>query len=57
MYKRQVQYHALDVNAQKEGIALTAEDEEALAALLESDIAELVGEDGTEEQLLSLIHI
>ena len=32
-------------------IALTAEDEEALAALLESDIAELVGEDGTEEQL------
>ena len=50
-----VQYHALDVNAQKEGIALTAEDEEALAALLESDIAELVGEDGTEEQLYEVL--
>ena len=31
------------------------EDEEALAALLESDIAELVGEDGTEEQLYEVL--
>lgn len=50
-----VQYHALDVNAQKEGISLTAEDEAALQALLESDIAELAGEDGTEEQLYEVL--
>ena len=50
-----VQYHALDVNAQKEGVELTKEDEEALQALLESDIKEIAGEDGTEEELFAAL--
>lgn len=50
-----VQYHALDVNARKEGVELTKEDEEALQALLESDIKEIAGEDGTEEELFAAL--
>ncbi len=50
-----VQYHALDVNARKEGVELTKEDEEALQALLESDIKEIAGEDGTEEKLFAAL--
>lgn len=50
-----VQYHALDVNARKEGVELTEEDEEALQALLESDIKEIAGEDGTEEELFAAL--
>mgnify|MGYP005900524533 FL=1 len=50
-----VQYHALEVNAAAEGVTLTEEDEAAIAALLESDIAELVGEDGTEEELFEVL--
>ena len=50
-----VQYHALDVNARKEGVELTKEDEEALQALLESDIKKIAGEDGTEEELFAAL--
>ena len=50
-----VQYHALEVNAAKEGVELTEEDEEALQALLESDIKDIVGEDGTEEELFATL--
>ena len=50
-----VQYHALEVNAAAEGVTLTEEDEEALDALLASDIVELVGEDGTEEELFEIL--
>ena len=50
-----VQYHALDVNARTEGVELTKEDEEALQALLESDIKEIAGEDGTEEELFAAL--
>lgn len=50
-----VQYHALEVNAANEGVTLTEEDEAAIAALLESDIAELVGEDGTEDELFEIL--
>ena len=50
-----VQYHALEVNAAAEGISLTEDDEAAIAALLESDITELVGEDGTEDDLFAIL--
>lgn len=50
-----VQYHALEVNAAAEGVTLTEDDEAAIAALLESDITELVGEDGTEDDLFAIL--
>lgn len=43
-----VQYHALEMNAKAAGAALTAEDEEALQELLDSDIVSCCGEEGTE---------
>lgn len=44
-----VQYHALEVNAKAAGAEITAEDEESLKELLDSDIVSCCGDDGTEE--------
>ena len=50
-----VQYHALSVNATKEGVELTEEDEAALQEAQESEMLQLVGEDGTEEEFFELL--
>ncbi len=50
-----VQYHALEVNAEKEGVRLTEEDEASLQALLESDISSVAGEDGTQEEFFDIL--
>lgn len=50
-----VQYHALEVNAGKAGVELTEEDEAALQELLKSDIKEIAGEDGTEDELFAAL--
>lgn len=50
-----VQYHSLTVNAAKEGVELTEEDEQALDELLENDIATVIGEGGTEEELFAAL--
>lgn len=50
-----VQYHALSVNAAKEGVELTEEDEAALQEAQESEMLQLVGEDGTEEEFFELL--
>ena len=50
-----VQYAVIDQLAREHGVELTAEDEEVLAAQLESDIAEYAGEGGTEEELFDYL--
>ena len=46
-----LQYHVVNTQAAGNGITLTDEDEAALDELLQSDITEYAGEDGTEEQM------
>lgn len=45
-----IQYHALEMNADKEGVKLNEEDEQYLLDMLASDIASTIGEEGTEEE-------
>lgn len=50
-----VQYHALDSHFTELDVVITPEDEAALAELMQSDIKQFCGEDGTEEDFNAVL--